>query len=544
VIVILILMLGCIHVGLFGLTRIAVAQEDFLRAAQLKAIEEKKAEWGHWGSQPTNYSQWRNHSNRLIPVYTFGIDLQKVKGANSLYRDEQALIKLYGKLPDETLNPDAEYFDQTDIYRLQKDAISAGKKYIFLVIFDGMDWQSSRDAAIYRTQNISFESGRGTGLHFMDYRGAKTDFGWMVTSAHSNGSKDDVDAQIVTTPVASARGGYSARMGGNAPWDAPLSDDYLLGKDRKLPHLVTDSASSATSMTAGIKTFNAAINVDPEGKQVEPIARWLQREHKFSIGVVTSVPISHATPAAAYANNVSRDDYQDLSRDLVGLPSIAHREVALPGVDVLIGGGWGIDKETDGGQGKNFVPGNRYLPQEEIAEIDVEHGGKYVIAQRTKGRPGNKVLGEAAELAAKQKHRLFGFFGVEGGHLPFQTADGGYNPTRGASAVEVYKPEDISENPTLAEMTSAALVVLEQNPQGFWMMVEAGDVDWANHNDNIDDSIGAVFSGDAAVKAITDWVEAHDAWDDAAVIVTADHGHYFVLDDPKILLAPQPENSR
>jgi len=73
-------------------------------------------------------------------------------------------------------------------------------------------------------------------------------------------------------------------------------------------------------------------------------------------------------------------------------------------------------------------------------------------------------------------------------------------------------------------------------------MVEAGDVDWANHNDNIDDSIGAVFSGDDAIKAITDWVEQHNAWNDTALIVTADHGHYFVLDDPKILIAPAQKN--
>ena len=42
-------------------------------------------------------------------------------------------------------------------------------------------------------------------------------------------------------------------------------------------------------------------------------------------------------------------------------------------------------------------------------------------------------------------------------------------------------------------MTEAAISVLEQNERGFWLMVEAGDVDWANHNNNIDDSIGAVF---------------------------------------------------
>jgi alkaline phosphatase len=62
--------------------------------------------------------------------------------------------------------------------------------------------------------------------------------------------------------------------------------------------------------------------------------------------------------------------------------------------------------------------------------------------------------------------------------------------------------------------------------------VEAGDVDWACHGNNIDNCIGAVHDGDAAFRAVVEWVEARDAWDDTAVIVTSDHGHLFVLTDP------------
>ena len=66
-------------------------------------------------------------------------------------------------------------------------------------------------------------------------------------------------------------------------------------------------------------------------------------------------------------------------------------------------------------------------------------------------------------------------------------------------------------------------------------MIEAGDVDWANHNNNIDDSIGAVFSGDDAFRTVVAWVNENSNWDDSLVIVTADHGHYFVLDQPEVL---------
>jgi alkaline phosphatase len=63
-------------------------------------------------------------------------------------------------------------------------------------------------------------------------------------------------------------------------------------------------------------------------------------------------------------------------------------------------------------------------------------------------------------------------------------------------------------------------------------MVEAGDVDWASHANNIDTAIGSVQSGDAACRAIVAWIERHGGWDETVLIVTSDHGHLFVLTDP------------
>ena len=81
-------------------------------------------------------------------------------------------------------------------------------------------------------------------------------------------------------------------------------------------------------------------------------------------------------------------------------------------------------------------------------------------------------------------------------------------------------------------MAAAALDVLASRGN-FWLMVEAGDVDWASHGNNIDNCIGAVKSGDAASGRSSKWIEAHGGWDDTAVIVTSDHGHMFVLTDPE-----------
>ena len=157
--------------------------------------------------------------------------------------------------------------------------------------------------------------------------------------------------------------------------------------------------------------------------------------------------------------------------------------------------------------------------------------------ERTKGRPGADVLQEATQKAIQEDARLVGFFGTKGGPLPFQTADGNFNPTFDVKGTERYTHADVVENPTISDMTQSALEFLSA-PQkdsdersDFWLLVEAGDVDWANHANNLDSSIGAVFSGDKAFGTIVNWVEENEAWDDTAVFVTSDHGHFLVIEN-------------
>ncbi|MFM9026253.1 MAG: alkaline phosphatase [Planctomycetaceae bacterium] len=523
-------------------SRRPAVKADPIRDMQVEAERTGRAAWGHWGDQPGQYVAWSNHSNRLIPVYTFGMGLESVSGTNSVYRDATKLEALYGRLPDHTLAPDAAHFDQTDVARLQRLAAEAGKKLIVLVVFDGMDWHTTRMAAIATTGTVAYDSGRGTGLSFQDYRGAPTDFGWCVTSPANDGTKADVDAQALKNPGGETPGGYDPARGGASPWDPRASVRYLLGRPRERPHAVTDSAASATSLCAGVKTYHDSVNVGATGEQVLPVARELQ-EQGWAVGAVTSVPVSHATPACAYANNVLRDDYQDIARDQLGEPSVAHR-APLPGLDVLVGGGHGVAVKEDADQGRNFEPGNKYVADSTVAAIDAAAGGRYVVARRTPGRPGGAVLAEAARAAIAQDKRLFGFFGTAEGHLPFRTADGGFDPAatppdeasdrlrkKYGGAIR-YTPADIAENPSLADMAVAALDVLAARGERRWLMVEAGDVDWGSHANNVDTAIGAVQAGDEAVAAVFDWIERHGGWDDAAVIVTSDHGHAFVIEDP------------
>lgn len=516
---------------------------DEIAAKQHIAIQSMKSPWGYWGTRPESYSSWTNHSNRLIPMYVFGDTLSPYTGSNSIYRDAGRLKELYGRLPTNTVNPDATYADQTDVYQMQKAAIESGKKkYVFLVVFDGMDWQTTWAAAIYRNAEVAYTQGRGKGLLFQDYQGCPTDFGYFVSSALGEEVDTDVDAQI-NKKEATKFGGYDPSLGGKAPWEPFTDPQYLIGRNLQSPHVVTDSSSSASSMTAGVKILNGAINVRPDRTHTETIAQWAQREKGFAVGAVTSVPISHATPAAAYAVNVSRDDYQDLTRDMLGLPSVSHKNNPYPGLDVVLGAGFGEVAKSNAGQGENFIPGNRYLADADRDAVDVEKGGqgsKYIVAQRTSGVSGAEVLSQGVRKAIEGKHRLLGFFGAQNGHLPFQTANGDYKPVATVKGIEEYTPEDLHENPKLSQMTQAAIDVLASRSDRFWLMVESGDVDWANHANDIDSSIGAVFSGEKAVEAIFRWIEQRNAWEDSLVIVTADHGHYFNLVQPEALIPRNP----
>ena len=524
---------------------------DFVRNLQNEAVTKEVSPLGHWGPDAGKYISWSSHSLRMVPVYTFGtldagpgIDLTSYLGANSPYRSEQRVRELYGRLPTNTVNPEADYADQTNIADLQRAAVTAGKKHIFLVVFDGMDWQTTRLAAIYRQQKILYDRGRGTGLHFLDYTaGGTTQFGWMVTATHNEGTNGDPNTQTVANPGGTQFGGYHALKAGPNPWTPGSDVHYPIGKAEKGEgeHAYPDSAPTAAAMTTGVKSYNGAINVDATGAKLITIAHERQ-EAGWSVGAVSSVPISHATPAASYAHNVSRDDYQDLSRDLLGLKSVSHPEHPLPGLDVLIGAGYGTESKNDKGQGSNFVPGNRYLADADRAAVDRKNGGKYTVVTRAPGVIGRESLNAAADAAIETGTRLFGYFGVpKTAHLPFRTADGDYHPAMGRSKkAESYTSEDVTENPTLADMTAAAIKVLSQNRKGFWLLVEPGDVDWANHDNNIDNSIGAVLSGDDAVRVITDRVDTHSNWRESLLIVTADHGHYFIIDHPEMLIAPQP----
>lgn len=534
---------------------------DSLSQYQADAIAAKNAKksrpW-HFGSQPAGdiYTNHTSHSNRLIPVYTFGskINMADVAGANSLYRDAAKIKALYGYDAPNTLNPQAEYFDQTDLKKLQADAVNRGVKHLFVVWFDGFDWDTTQAAAAAKS-GITYSAEKGTGLIFQDYTANNTArFGYYVTSpSQDDPSQMNVNSQTISFDPDITRGGYDALIAGPNPWTpGPLyakAPGYLKGSagnaaDKKgvldagrAIHAYTDSSTSAASAFNGVKSYNNSLNVTPDGKPAKTLWHDLQKQG-WKLGTVTSVPFNHASPAGPYARNIYRDDYQDIARDMLGQKSVMVQNgqaEQLSGLDVVLGAGFGkVEQSFQHAkvQGNNAADGSKYLANADRDAADVKNGGKYVVVQRTSGQSGRDLVLTAATKAAAENHRLFGVFGTTFGHLPYRTADADYKPVAGVKPKEVYTDADLKENPTLSDMTRAALTVLTaQKGKPFALFVESGDVDFALHDNNLDNAVGAVYSGEAAIQVIIDWVEKNSNWNDSAMIVTADHGHMLHIDD-------------
>ncbi len=120
--------------------------------------------------------------------------------------------------------------------------------------------------------------------------------------------------------------------------------------------------------------------------------------------------------------------------------------------------------------------------------------------------------------------------------------DGAGNPTSGPTPDTVrplaagetdasFIARERNENPTLAELSEAALTVLGKDPDGFWLMIEGGDIDWAAHDNNMDNLIGTVNDFDKAVQKVITWINNNGGWTKNLLIVTADHDHYLTLNN-------------
>ena len=282
------------------------------------------------------------------------------------------------------------------------------------------------------------------------------------------------------------------------------------GGDAYLMSAATDSASAATAWATGWKTDDGNIAWmpgDPDDGAIATIAEILRDRKDAAIGVVSTVPFTHATPAAHVAHNKSRSKYHDIAKEILG--------VTKP--DVVIGGG-----HPD--FGATYMPVELLETIRETAETpEVDNAGaEWVLAERKAGRDGAQWLLEAAQKAVAHGNKLFGLFGGAGGNFESpEPADLPGTPFVRRATVE---------NPLLKDATLAALKVLGDDEDGFFAMIEQGDIDWANHANDYQRMIGTTWDLHEAVRAAMDWVDQPgDAvdWCNTLMIVTADHSNSY-----------------
>ena len=223
-----------------------------------------------------------------------------------------------------------------------------------------------------------------------------------------------------------------------------------------------------------------------------------------STGVITSVPLSHATPACFVAHDSSRGNYVDIAGEMI-------MESA---VDVIMGCGHPYYDKMG-----NFTGFHDYSMV----------GGKKVWNAFLSGKAGSDADGDS--------HPDYWEFIDD--RADFQSMMTGPTPTRvigipkvrrtlqegraGDSNADAFVVPFNENVPTLVEMTKAALNILDENENGFFLMVEGGAVDWAAHGNLSGRMIEEEIDFNKSIEAAIEWLNVNSSWDETTIIITADH---------------------
>ncbi|MBN2715739.1 MAG: alkaline phosphatase [Deltaproteobacteria bacterium] len=254
--------------------------------------------------------------------------------------------------------------------------------------------------------------------------------------------------------------------------------------------LMTDSASSATAFSCGLKTQSGTIGMDAAKTMNFKSVAQLAKEQGKKVGVISSVSLNHATPAAMYAQVPSRNDYKDIAL-----------QAALSGYDFFGGGAFHkTDEETDAAfEAAGYTIVNTFDGIMDLYENPIDK----VIAS-------NPVLQDSNAM-------------------PY--------------AIDTSNVDRFADNLTLAEITDVAISVLSAQPKqqsewhwgwhpwtkrkqhkqdnGFFLFVEGGKIDWAGHANDAMANIGDMLDFDDAVGVALDFYNQYP--DDTLIVVTGDH---------------------
>lgn len=234
--------------------------------------------------------------------------------------------------------------------------------------------------------------------------------------------------------------------------------------------IVTDSAAASSSWGGGARVKNGSLNISPSGEENLPIWQKFKLKGKKA-GCVTTVPITHATPAGFTVALKSRNDQAAIAEDYLRI-----------GYDVLLGGGQ-----------KYFAAEHRKDKKDMYTAFEKQN---YLVA-KTKN---------ALKNTDKSK-KLLGVFDFDA--LPY--------------AIDRKQSAELSTNiPTLAEMTEVAINQMKDHKEGFVLQVESGKVDWAAHANDISALIHEQLQFDDAIAVAIKFAEQDQ---NTLVVITTDHGN-------------------
>ncbi len=276
-----------------------------------------------------------------------------------------------------------------------------------------------------------------------------------------------------------------------------------LAKTYNTNQQVPDSAGTMTAMVTGVKTKTRVISLNDRVVVGDAASAALagvptlceQAEARgMATGVVTTTRVTHATPVACFAHAPERSWEADskLPTDAKGFPDLAQQLVGFDagdGFEVMLGGGAAMFRDSSAG--------------------GYRRDGRDLVAEWKTGRTGATFVETRVALekirANGTKGPLLGLFAPS--HLAYE-ADRAH-----------------TREPSLSEMTAAAIEILSRHEEGFVLIVEGGRIDHAHHLTNAQRALRDAIEFSNAVQVALDTI----ARDETLVVVTADHGHVFTL---------------
>lgn len=307
---------------------------------------------------------------------------------------------------------------------------------------------------------------------------------------------------------------YEGQVRGQSGEENLLSFETMpytgLSKTYNTDSQTPDSAGTMTAMMTGVKTKMGFVSIDQTASRANCAssknghlitAVELSELAGMSTGVITTTSITHATPAATFAHVPERVWENDTD-----LPEAAKAEgchdIAQQLVDFDVGNG--IEVIMGGGR-QHFLAAGADDP-EYTERFGARLDNRNLIAEWQNKSHGNQFIWNKAQFDAlnlkKTKH-LMGLF--EPSHMNY----------------EADRSKDRSGEPSLAEMTKSAISVLQNNPKGFFLMVEGGRIDHAHHSGNAFRALSDTVAFSDAVRTAMEMTSEQDT----LILVTADHSH-------------------